>query len=225
MTRVTAGLAGIGFVLLSAVAWGQDRPARSAVELSGGASWLGEQPAGSAQATLTENPSGNRFIFFNTTSRLESAFGWSVRGAVRVYGPFYVEGAFERTSPTLSTTINADAESATGTPTADLARSVLSGSVRLDLEKLAFDQRKAVPFVLAGGGRLSVSQGGFEDTGSEIHTGVGLRHRTFNRAKGPVKAIGLRLEGLLAWHKGGIDFEGEGGRTLGQADLSLVLSF
>jgi hypothetical protein len=186
---------------------------------------MGEQNAGSSIATLTENPTGSRFTLFNTASRMQSTLGWSVRGGVRVYGPLYVEGALGRTSPTLRTTISSDTENATGTPTGELSRTLFSGSLRLDLERLAFAGRKATPFLLAGGGRLRMSQGEFEETGNEFHAGLGLRHRTFGFPRGPVKAIGLRLEGILTWARSGFDFEGQGRRTLSQGDLSLAVWF
>jgi hypothetical protein len=200
------------------------RPSRARVELGGGLAWIGGHPAGAATATLTENPGGGRFTLFDTATRVEQATGYALRLAARVAGPIVLEGGFQRTHPAIETTVTRDAEGSGATLTGRLSRSVLEGSLRLDVEPLGFLSRRVVPFVLAGGGRLAEAEQGHEQIGHAFHAGMGLQGRVLS-TRGVLRGIGLRVEGRLSWRSGGFDLVDDKRRSVGGVGASLCLFF
>lgn len=202
-----------GLVLLAALtlapapATGQQAARGGRVQVSGGAAWIGDSPVGSSSATLTENPTGGRLTYFNSTSRLEASGGWNARLSVRVFGSLSLEAGVLRTRPDLRARISGDFENAPPlTASAQTTQWIFDGGLRLDLPRLAFHRGRAVPFLMAGAGylRQSAQDVRFEEEGHTVHLGGGLLYRLISRPPGPLQ-VGLRLDGAAAWLAGGLD--------------------
>lgn len=192
-------------------------------EVSGGASWVGGYPLGSADATLTRNQSAERFVLFHTESEMSAGPAVDARLAYHLNDDFAVEAAFGYSRPRARVSISRDAE---GAPDATfeaekLSQYAVDGSVVIGLPwELA--RGRARPFVRAGAAYLRQLHQGrtFVETGEIYHAGGGMKWLIGR----PFRGFGLRADVEAAVRTNGFDLQNRR-RIFSRAGGSLFLRF
>ena len=197
------------------------------VELDVGAAWLGGVDFGTIDATLTANQSARApYTLFKTASSLSPAPGVGAQAGFHLTRVFSVEAAFGYARPSLETAVTADVEGAPDTT----AREQLSQFV-VDVSGVAhlwtLQVKRAVPFVLAGGGYLREVHAGnlLDDGGHTYHVGGGLK-LPFLVRRGFVRTVGLRVDARAVFRSGGADLDpARPTRVTGAGRASLLVEF
>jgi hypothetical protein len=202
----TAGVA-IAVATLGAGDAGAQSPIESGrIELSAGASWIGSQSFGSADATET-TPTNGTFRLFSTSTELGSAPAFDARVGVRLIGTLVVEADAGYARPELRITTSNDAESATGITAAERMQQFIIGGGATWYVPTA---SRVVPFVAGGAGYLRQLHDRklLVETGSYYAVGGGLVYLLASRPGGRLKATGIRVDARAVVFRGGVAFDG-----------------
>ena len=181
-------------------------PHAGSIEVDGSLLWTGGYSAGTAQAIETPNPSARNspLTLFQSSGRLENAFGVDARAGVYLTGNWSIEGGVQIAKPKLTARVTNDFESAPDTTIEETVTQYLfDGSVLYHFTTPA--NGRVVPFVSGGGGYLrELDTGGAAvQTGNEIHGGGGLKYWLNAGAR----RVGLRVEARVSARTGSVDLE------------------
>jgi hypothetical protein len=206
----------LGIFTSAPVAMAQDEappPVRPpAVEIGGGIGWVGQADAGTRDATMTANqPGGSEpLTFFQVTGKTRSGpVGVGIVG-VNFSRRFAVEGGFQYSRPRLTVGIDEDVES---TPSVSIEgdafdQFVTEGNVVFHFNEARFDDRRTVPFVLAGVGAFrQEAEDGTSENGTIYQAGVGFKWFSGISRTGRANGLGMRLDVRYVFRDGGFDFE------------------
>lgn len=186
---------------------------RGSFEVAAAALWLGPGTAGTSAANLSENQQGSPapgFTWFRTRGEYASSAG--VRAAVgyNLTRTFAVEGGFAYSPSNIRFVVTDDTELGSGftSPNQRLSEYFIDAAFVAHVAPLAFAGGRARPFVLGGGGYLRQLHSGRTavETGQADHAGGGVKYLLPPRARGFVRAFGLRIDGRLLVRAGGWDF-------------------
>jgi hypothetical protein len=183
-----------------------------AVELGGGIGWVGQADAGTRDATMTANAPGEAELidFFRASGKTRSgAVGVGLVG-INVSRRFGVEAGFQYSRPSLSVKVDQDVEDTPPLtvegPTFD--QYVTEGNVVYHFNGARFDNRRTVPFVLAGAGVFrQKADDGTSETGTMYQAGLGFKWLSGLTPAGRAHGAGLRLDVRYVFRDGGFDFE------------------
>jgi len=176
------------------------------IELSVGASWLGAQKYGSADATET-TAAGGTTTLFKTSTELGSSPAFDARVGVRVAHTLVVEADTSYTRPQLRVTTAADVEGAAGVTAVEQIQQFSVGGGATWYVPTA---SRLVPFVTGGGGYLRQLHAGalLVDTGSYYEAGGGVVYVLAAHARGWLKITGLRFDARAMIFSGGVAIDG-----------------
>lgn len=202
------------------------------VEIGGGIGYVGQAEAGTHDATMTSNQPGenpNPFTFFHATGKTRSGLVGVFQVGVNVSPVWGVEGGFQYSNPTLSLKIDRDVEGAPPTEIigATFRQYAAEGNLVYHFNRHRFDNRKTVPFVLAGAGQLQQRDAdtGAEETGRYYQAGLGFKWFSAITAAGRARGAGLRLDIRYVFRDGGFDFEDKGRRSLIAVSATALVGF
>jgi hypothetical protein len=189
------------------------------VEIGGGIGYAGQAEAGTEDATMTSNEPGedpDPLTFFRATAKTRSGPVRFVQIGVSVSPAWGIEGGFQYSNPTLSVKVDRDAE---GVPPVEITgltfrQYAAEGNVVYHFNEYRFDNRKTVPFVLAGAGQQQQrdAETGVEETARYYQAGVGFKWFS-NVASGRARGAGVRLDIRYVFRDGGFDFEDKARRS------------
>ena len=180
---------------------GSDTPHRGTWELGGGAVWTGGYDAGGANATLTRPGGGTPLTLFAVTGRMLGAPGAGVKLGLYLGVRVSVEGTLDYSRPVLRGLVTGDFEGAPDTSVDGVVVTYLARGSLL----YHFGRGRVVPFVSGGGGYLRQIDDANADvvTGSEIHTGGGLKYWLGTGGR----RLGFRIDGGLSARSKSVAFE------------------
>jgi hypothetical protein len=128
-----------------------------------------------------------------------------------------VEGEFGYAQPAVRVTVSGDSEDAAGVSFdgENLTQYVVEGTLVAHFRRLSFARGRGRTFLSGGVGyRREVHDGNFTiDTGQVYHAGGGVKYFFKPRARGFIRAFGVRAEARLVFGVGGYSFDGENTRT------------
>lgn len=187
------------------------RPGRQgSFEFSVAAQWLGPGRAGSADARLTENQGGGTgrgFTWFSTRGEYASSLGGRATIGYHVTRTFAVEAGLAYSPSTIRFVVSDDTELGSGftSPGQRLSEYFFDGALLAHLAPLAFANGRGRPFILGGGGYLRQLHSGntVVETGQVFYAGGGVKYFLAPRARGLVRAFGVRIDGRLCVRSGG----------------------
>jgi hypothetical protein len=212
----------IALVALAICAWGTpalaQTPSAGAVEISGGAVFMGGFDFAEATAVLTANAGGS-LDQFTTEGRFEPLAGLQARIAYFITQAFAVEGGLRYARPVYSVRISGDnEEAADATAEETLSHYVFDASA---VWHFGGGRSRAVPFVFGGAGYLRELHEGdaLVEEGTELHAGAGIKWWLGARSR-----VGLRGEVGFSLRDGGVDYE-EKRRIVPVAGGSLIWAF
>jgi hypothetical protein len=193
----------------TARAQGAREPAAGRSEVSGGVSWIGTTSFGSADATLT-GPSGDRVRLFSTSTELAGAAAFDARYGYRVTRLVQAEVSASYSTPAITTTISADAESGAGTTASESIRqlTVLGGAI---VWLPRWQAGNARPFVAGGGGYLRLLHEGetLAEGGGVFYAGGGAAFPLSQRGRGRrLKEVGIRADVRALFRTGALTLDG-----------------
>lgn len=202
------------------------------VEVGGGLGYVGQAEAGTHNATFTSNQPGTDpppFQFFRATGKTRSGpVGFVVIG-VNVSPAWGVEGGFQYSNPTLSVKIDQDVEGVEPTEItgATFRQYAAEGNVVYHFNRNRYDNRRSVPFVLAGAGQMQQRDAdtGVEETGRYYQAGVGVKWFNGISRAGRARGAGMRLDIRYVFRDGGFDFEDKGRRSLITVSATALVGF
>jgi hypothetical protein len=198
--------------------------------VSAQALWLGAAGLGERDATLTPNQTGSasRYTLFTGAGELAGSPGFAATIGYNLTRMFAVEGEFGYAKPAVGVTISGDAEDAPGVSFdgENLAQYVVEGTLVAHFRRLSFARGRGRTFVSGGVGyRREVHEGNLTiDTGQVYHAGGGVKYFFKPRARGFIRAFGIRAEARVQFGVGGYSFDGENTRTFA-ARGGAVLAF
>jgi hypothetical protein len=200
---------------------GATRPRPGSVEMAVGGVWNLGTDFGSADATLTPNPSGGQtsFDLFSTETKLGGAPGALFLVGVYVTRSIAVEGGVQYARPTLEVRLTDDFENAPDvTATTSISQYLFTGSL---VYHFARPGAKTAPFVAGGAGHVrDVHAGnGLVETGLEYHGKAGVK-LWFGRRQNN----GLRIEGGISFRDGGFTLDDDH-RVVPSASASYAYRF
>ena len=184
------------------------------VELGGGIGWVGQADAGTRDALMTANALGEAdpVRFFRASGKTRSgAVGVGTLG-INVSPRFGVEAGFQFSRPSLSVRVGQDVEDtpALTVEGTSFEQYVGEGNFVYHFNKSRFDNRKTVPFVLAGAGVLrQKADDGTTETGTIYQAGLGFKWLSSLSNTGRAQGLGMRLDVRYIFRNGGFDFEDE----------------
>lgn len=200
---------------------GATGPRPGSVEMTVGGVWNLGTDYGTADATLTPNPSGGQtsFELFGTETKLRPAIG--VQGFVGVYitRALAVEAGVQYARPTLEVELTDDFEDAPDvTATTSISQYLFTGSL---VYHFGGPGAKTTPFIAGGAGHVrDVHSGnGLVETGIEYHGKAGVK-LWFGRGQNS----GLRIEGGVSVRDGGFTLD-EDQRVVPNASASFAYRF
>lgn len=187
------------------------RPGRpGSFEFAASALWLGPATAGTSDARLTDNQAGSAgrgFTWFSASGEYASSAGLRTTVGYNVTRTFAVEGGFAYSPSTIRFVVSDDAELGAGftSPGQRLSEYFFDAAVVAHVAPLAFAGGRGRPFVLGGGGYLRQLHAGRTavETGQVYYAGGGVKYLLAPRARGLVRAFGLRIDGRLCVRSGG----------------------
>jgi len=208
---------------------GSREPGRAgSFEVSAQALWLGAASLGARNATLTPNQSGSggRYTLFNSSGELAASPGFAATVGYHLTRTLAVEGEFSYARPPVRVTVSGDVENAEGVSFdgENLAQYVVEGSFVAHIRRLSFSRGRGRTFVSAGVGyRREVHDGNLTiDTGQVYHAGGGLKYFFKPRARGFLRAFGIRAEARVLFGVGGFSFDGENTQTFSARGGAIV---
>jgi hypothetical protein len=188
------------------------------VEIGGGIGWFGQADAGTRDATMTANQPGNpgRLNFFSATGKTRSGpAGVGIIG-VNFSRHFGVEGGFQYSRPRLVIDVDEDVEHTPGVTIEGDAfdQFVAEGNFIYHFNQARFDNRRTVPFVLAGVGALrQKTDDGITENGTIYQAGLGFKWFSGISSRGHAGGPGMRLDVRYVFRDGGLDFEEDARRS------------
>lgn len=181
----------------------------SRLEVIGGGGLLGGAGLGSDDADLRANDPGRQpFRLFTADSRIARGRALHLRALVRLNERFAVESGLTWSRPDLRTSVGMDAEGASPIVMAErLDQYFIDAGLLVMLSELRIG-RAIVPFVTAGGGYLRQLHEGkiVIEHGQVYHAGGGVKYPFVTRARGLVRAVGLRGDARVYLMRGGVSF-------------------
>ena len=190
------------------------------IEVSALALWLAPGSLGARDATLTPNQNGtaDRYTLFRSSADLGATPGVAATVGYYLTRALSVEGGFSYAPPPVKVTISDDVEQAPDI-TFDgetLAQYTVDAALVFQLRRLAFARGRGRPFVSAGAGyrREAHADNFIIDTGQVYQVGGGVRYFFKPRARGLVKAFGIRADARVLFGVGGFSFDGRTTRTM-----------
>ena len=213
---ITAGVLSWSVAFPAIAAAQAERPAvrPPIVELGGGIGWVGQADAGTRDASMTANGLGEvaPVRFFSASGKTRSgAVGVGTLG-INVSRQFGVEGGFQFSRPSLSVRVDQDVEQtpAVTVKGTSFEQYVGEGNFVYHFNNSRFDNRKTVPFVLAGAGVLrQKADDGTTETGTIYQAGLGFKWLSSLSNTGRAHGLGMRLDVRYIFRNGGFDFEDE----------------
>ena len=197
------------------------------IEVDAGGGLLGGAALGSADANLLANaPARQPFRLFTADSRVDPAPTWHVRAGFAFSRRFAVEGGLVVSHPDIRTSLSEDSE---GAPALTIAEQVdqyfLEGGLVIMLDELQVGSR-TVPYAVVGGGYLRQLHEGLTviEHGQVYHAGGGIKHWLVARARGRIRAVGLRADARLYLLASGISFDA-GPRPHGAISGGMFIGF
>ena len=184
------------------------------VEVGGGIGWVGQADAGTRDALMTANALGEAppVKFFNASGKTRSgAVGVGTIG-INVSRRFGVEGGFQFSRPILSVRVDQDVEKtpAMTVEGPSFEQYVGEGNIVYHFNNARFDNRKTVPFLLAGAGVLrQTADDGTTEKGTIYQAGLGFKWFSGLSNTGRARGLGMRLDARYIFRNGGFDFEDE----------------
>jgi hypothetical protein len=182
------------------------------VEIGGGIGWVGQADAGTRDATMTANTPGEAepITFFRASGKTRSGpVGVGLVG-INVSRRVGVEAGFQYSRPSLSVRVDEDVED---TPPLTVEgpsfdQYVTEGNFVYTFNDSRFDNRRTVPFVLAGVGVLrQKADDGTSETGTIYQAGLGFKWLSGLSEAGRAHGLGVRLDVRYVFRDGGFDFE------------------
>ncbi len=221
---MTAGARARGLVTAGVLSWSAAFPATAAaqaetpavrppiVELGGGIGWVGQADAGTRDASMTANALGEAtsLRFFSASGKTRSGPVGVATVGINVTRLFGVEGGFQFSRPILSVRVDQDVEQ---TPAATVEgpafeQYVGEGNLVYHFNNARFDNRKTVPFLLAGAGVLrQKADDGTTETGTIYQAGLGFKWLAGLSNTRRAQGLGMRLDVRYIFRNGGFDFE------------------
>jgi hypothetical protein len=194
--------------------------------------YVGQAEAGTHDATMTSNQPGESpdlFTFFRATGKTRSGPVGSFAIGVNVSPTWGVEGGFQYSNPTLSVKLDRDVENVPETEitAATYRQYAAEGNLVYHFNRNRFDNRKTVPFLLAGAGQIQQrdADSGIEETGRYYQAGFGFKWFSNISAIGRARGAGLRLDIRYIFRDGGFDFEDQGRRSLVAVSATALVGF
>ena len=202
-----------------------DRPTHR-FDVSVGALWLGGAALGAEQAELRANRlEPGPFMLFATDTRVEPVAGFDGRVGFWLTRALLVEAGFIYGKPTVRTRVSSDAEGAEAlTLEEDLDQYFIEASGVFFIDALRFG--RTVPFVSAGAGYLRQLHEGrtLVETGQVYHVGAGVRHWFVQRARGFIRAVGVRVDGRAYVLLSGFELDDDA-RSSGALSAGVFITF
>ena len=201
-----------------------------AVEVGGGIGWVGQADAGTRDASMTANALGEPapVRFFSASGKTRSGpVGVGTIG-INVSRRFGVEGGFQFSRPILSVRVGQDVEQ---TPAATVEgpsfeQYVGEGNVVYHFNNARFDDRKTVPFLLAGAGVLrQKADDGTTERGTIYQVGLGFKWLSSLSRTGRAQGLGMRLDARYIFRNGGFDLEDKQYRSFFVFTATALLGF
>lgn len=216
----------LGFFVSSASAQAPSvRPLRR-VEVAAGVGMFGGGSLGSADAAIRSNSTTPApFRLFSTDSAFVRAPVVEARLGTALSRRYEVEARFSFSRPELRSSISSDVEDAPGLTVVERVDQYLIDGALLVL----FDEARlgsAVPFASAGAGYLRQLHEGLTviESGRVYHVGGGVKHWFLSRARGAVRAAGVRADARLYFFSGGIAVD-DGPRPQAAVSASFFAAF
>lgn len=182
------------------------------LELGGGIGWVGQADAGTRDATMTANAPGEPvpITFFSASGKTRSGPVGVGTVGINFSRRFGVEAGFQYSRPSLSVRVDADVEETPALtvegPSFD--QYLTEGSFVYHFNESRFDNRRTVPFVLAGAGVFrQKADDGTSETGTIYQAGLGFKWLSGLSETGRAHGPGLRLDVRYVLRDGGFDFE------------------
>jgi hypothetical protein len=199
--------------LLLAIVPGQSlaqpaEPPLHRLELAAGIGFLGGASLGDAHADIRSGTSNDPYRLFSTSSRSSDARVVDLRAGFDLTRRFGIEARALFGHPEVRTTISSDAEGAPDlTAVERLDHYIIDGGIVVRLNE--WRVKGVQPFVTAGAGYLRQLHEGLTviDAGRVFYVGGGARYWVFSRARGVLRAGGLRADVRLNVVSGGIEIE------------------
>lgn len=190
-------------------------------EVSGGVAWLGPGSLGSSDANLTGNGSTTPYRYFTTSGDMAGAPALDARLAYNLARRLALEAGFSYSKPQIRFSVSGDSEGVTGlTASGEKASQYFAdANVLFFLPRLSFARGRGRTFVEGGGGYLrQLHAGNFNvDTGSVFNGGAGIKYYLKPRARGLLKAFGIRVDLRTYYKANGYTFDGRNTWTAGLA--------
>ena len=184
------------------------RPLRR-LEVAGGVGVFSGGSLGTGDADIRANAtSPTPFRLFSTDSALGRAPVVEARLSTALTRRYEIEGRFSFSRPELRTSISADAENAPGLTIVErVDQYQIDGALLVLFDEVRLGS--AVPFASAGAGYLRQLHEGLTviESGRVYHIGGGVKHWFLTRARGAVRAAGVRADARLYVLSGGIAVE------------------
>jgi hypothetical protein len=187
------------------------RPGRpGSFEVTASTLWLGPGTAGTGEARLTENQAGGGgagFTWFSARGEYASSAGVRATVGYNLSRILAVEAGLAYSPSRIRFVVSDDRELGSGftSPGQRLSEYFIDGAVVAHLAPLAFSGGRGRPFVVGGGGYLRQLHPGrtVVETGQVFYAGGGVKYLLGPRARGLVRAFGLRIDGRLCVRSGG----------------------
>ena len=184
------------------------------VEIGGGIGWVGQADAGTRDATMTANAPGEAeaITFFSASGKTRSGPVGVGTVGLNFSRRFGVEAGFQYSRPSLSVRVDEDVED---TPSLTVEgpsfdQYLTEGSFIYHFNDSRFDNRRTVPFVLAGAGVFrQKADDGTSENGTIYQAGLGFKWLSGLSPTGRAHGAGLRLDVRYVFRDGGFDFEDE----------------
>jgi hypothetical protein len=182
------------------------------VELGGGIGWVGQADAGTRDATMTANAPGEAeaITFFSASGKTRSGPVGVGTVGLNFSRRFGVEAGFQYSRPSLSVRVDEDVED---TPSLTVEgpsfdQYLTEGNFIYHFNDSRFDNRRTVPFVLAGAGVFrQKADDGTTENGTIYQAGLGFKWLSALSSTGRAHGAGLRLDVRYVFRDGGFDFE------------------
>ena len=195
------------------------------IEVALGAVWIGQLALGSNDANET-TPTGGNLRIFTTSTDLSSVAGLEARVAVRLLQSLEAEVEGSYGTPRLNVTISSDIENAPRVTATESVQQYTVGAGVVWYVPLHLASSRLAPFVSGGGGHLRQVHEAqtVVDTGQYYHVGGGLKWLLFARPRGPVNAVGLRVDARAVVRVKGVAFD-DGGHASPAVGASAFIRF
>jgi len=179
------------------------------LEIGAGGGLFGGASLGSRDANLRANSTtGEVYRLFSTDTQLTPAPQFDVRVDVRVARRLFIEGHLGYSRPDLESSVTADAEGAAAVTVVEgIDQYVIDAGILFMVDELRVG--RMTPFIVGGAGylrQLHETQTVVEQ-GHVFHAGGGIKYPLLMRARGRIRAAGLRADARVYFLSGGIELD------------------